>query len=351
MYETMTYEKILESMSGRMAEMDFREGSVVYDSVAAVACQLEEMYFLLDNYLNLVFADTSAGEFLDRFAVSVNVTRKEAVSALRQGTFDKEIPLGTRFFTAGEPSLIFVAVESAGEQDGGHVCLLQCETAGKVGNEYYGSLIPVEHISGLGKAELGEPVISGTDRETDEAFRERLLNKIQRPSASGNVSDYYNWTMACSGVGAAKIFPLMDGPGTVGIVIVDEDRTAADEALIGSVAEYIETLRPIGAAVSVESAVEKAVNISAKVKLTTGTLLGTVQNSFRAAVAEYLQDNIFEIGYVSLARIGNLLMGIPGVEDYAELKLNGEEENVTVGAKEAAMAGTVRLEVISDGNS
>lgn len=350
MYENMTYEKILESMFARMPGMDSREGSVTFDSVAAVAYSLEEVYFALENYLNLVFADTSAGEFLDRFAVLINVERKEAVKAVRKGKFDREIDLGARFSTAGDTPLIYTVVEYGGEEDGAYTYLLECETAGKAGNEYFGNLIPVEYINGLGQAVLSDIEINGADRETDEAFRERLLNRMQRPSTSGNVNDYYNWTMAYAGVGAAKIFPLDNGPGTVGVVIVNQDKEAADDSLVSSVAAYIETVRPIGASVTVESAAQKTINIRAKVRLATETILGTAQYAFQEAVETYLRENVFGIEYVSLAKIGSLLMGVAGVEDYTELTLNGEEENVFVGEKEIGVIGTVRLEAIIDGS-
>lgn len=151
-------------------------------------------------------------------------------------------------------------------------------------------------------------------------------------------------------MGAVKIFPLDNGPGTVGVIITDENKTGATAALINSVAEYIETVRPIGATVTVESAMEKAVNVSARVKLTSGTFLGTAQNAFQEAVTSFLQENAFAVEYVSLARIGNLLMGIPGVEDYMDLRLNGVAENVVVGDKEIAITGTVRLEAVTSGD-
>lgn len=52
---------------------------------------------------------------------------------------------------------------------------------------------------------------AGTEEESDNALRARLLNVIQKPSTSGNRYDYYNWAMECEGVGAAKVFPLANG--------------------------------------------------------------------------------------------------------------------------------------------
>lgn len=346
MYEEMTYEKVLKSMFERIPEsMDQRESSIVYASLAATAYILADTYFGLDNYLNLIFPDTSAGEFLDRFALAFNITRKAATKAVRIGVFDKQIPIGSRFSSAGESSLVFTATGLIETDGTSAIYYLECETAGKEGNEYFGNLIPVEYISGLTSAVLTEVKVPGTDEETDELLRDRLLAKIRRPSTSGNANDYYNWTMSCDGVGAAKIFPLADGPGTVKIVIADEDKKAADAPIIAQVLGHINTMRPIGAAISVVSAVEKTVNISATVKLS-GANLGNVQNTFRAAVEEYLQINAFDVTYISLARVGNILMETAGVDDYTDLKLNGMAGNISLKDEEIAVIGTVRLEVM-----
>lgn len=104
---------------------------------------------------------------------------------------------------------------------------------------------------------MTEVLKEGSEEESTEALRERFLFKVQKPSTSGNIYDYYNWTIECAGVGAAKIYPLALGPGTVKVVIADAERSAATPELIEQVKNHIEELRPIGADVSVVSAREK----------------------------------------------------------------------------------------------
>ena len=185
---------------------------------------------------------------------------------------------------------------------------------------------------------------AGTDEEDDESLRERLFAKVQLPSTSGNANDYYNWAMACAGIGAAKVFPLADGPGTVKVVVASEEKTAVEETLIKKVADYIETMRPIGATVAVTSARELTVSVTAKVKLTSETTLAKAQSTFQNLVASYLQGNAFQAEYISLARIGSLLMEVTGVEDFSDLQLNGTAANITLEDEEIAVCGAVRLE-------
>lgn len=339
MYENLTYENIMADMLTRVeGEVDKREGSIIYDSLGPTAYYLAEMYFLLEHYPDLIFPDTSAESYLDRFSSAFGIIRKEATKAVRMVTSSAEIAVGTRW-QLDETSYIITVQMSELEYEA------ECEQYGVIGNQYFGPMEPINN--GISATVVLEDVVMvGTDEETDDALRVRLLAKMQRPSTSGNVNDYYNWAMSVSGVGAAKIFPLADGPGTVKVVITSEDKTAADNALVQSVFEYIESVRPIGAGVAVLSAVEKVINVSASVSLKDGTYLSTVWSAFESSTEEFLQGKAFGMNYVSLARIGNLLLGIDGVEDYAALTLNGEEINVAIADEEVAVAGAVSLEVM-----
>ena len=122
--------------------------------------------------------------------------------------------------------------------------------------------------------------------------------------------------------------------------------SAAGTGLLQTVKNHIEELRPIGADVTVASVVEKAVNVSADIRLQAGRNLGTVQEAFRISLAAYLRKEALDMSYASMAHIGNLLLGTDGIEDYSKLLLNGVSENVTLSDEEIAVVGTVTLEVM-----
>lgn len=343
MFEENTFEVILNRMLDRIPDtMDKREGSVIYDALAPAAIELQLVYISLDTFLNQVFTDTAERAYLVRKAWERNVSPHEANAAEWKGQFKPtalEIPLGARF-NRGELNF---AVTSKIE-DG--VYTLICETPGAAGNECAGQIIPIDYINGLQKAELAELLIAGNDEEDTEDLRERYLEIIRKPSTSGNVYDYYNWAMECDGVGAAKVFPLALGSGTVKVVIADENKAAATAALIRQVKDHIEEMRPIGATVTVTSAEEYPVNIIAKVLLSNGVNLGDVQSAFAEALTEYFHDTAFELSYVGIARIGNILLDTAGVEDYAELTINGFTSNITLTDEQIALTGAVTLEVM-----
>ncbi len=343
MFEENTFAAILDRMLGRVPDsMDRREGAIIYDALAPAAVEMQLAYISMDMFLKQAFTDTADREYLARKAWERNVLPHGANPAVWKGSFEPavlEIEPGTRF-NAGEINF------SVQEKVEGGAYLLVCETPGTCGNACAGQLIPVQYVAGLRKAELVELLIPGNDEEETESFRERYLAAIRKPSTSGNIHDYYNWAMACDGVGAAKIFPLAFGPGTVKVVIADEEKSAAPEALVRVVKDYIEGQRPVGAAVTVLSAQEVPVRVSAKIRLQKGWNLGRVQQEFRERLGGFFHANAFAMPYVGIAHVGKILLETDGIEDYGSLAVDGKEENLLLTDEQIAVAGDVALEVM-----
>lgn len=336
---SQTYEEILQGMLNRApADVDKREGSIIYDALAPCAFFLAQQQFLIDNYIDLMFVDTAVGEYLDKAAADRGITRKPAGAATRQVNTTKPIDIGTRW-AINELTYIITELVSPNQYKA------ECTTPGIVGNQYYGALSPLSTVSAV-EAVIDKVLLAGTDEETDGALRERIFDKIRKPATSGNVHQYRQWAMECEGVGAAKVFPLAGGPGTVKVVIADSNRSGAGTDLVKLVEVHIEEVRPIGADVAVVSATEKEINVSAGIKLKNGLSLGTVQNLFEEALTAYLQENAFDVSYISLAKIGNLLLNTAGVEDFTNLLINGSAGNQELQDEEIAVPGTVTLEVI-----
>ena len=104
-----------------------------------------------------------------------------------------------------------------------------------------------------------------------------------------------------------------------------------------------ESVRPIGAAVTVASAAAKAVTISAAVQLDNSTTIGSVKAAFQAALEDYLQSIAFKKSVVVYARLGFLLLDIDGVQDYQNLTLNGSPGNLALADDEVPVLSEVTL--------
>ncbi|MFH0070997.1 baseplate J/gp47 family protein, partial [Peribacillus sp. NPDC056705] len=223
MVEEQTYEAILERMLDRIPDgMDKREGSVIYDALAPAAAELAQIYVQLELNANQRFPDTASGEYLDRAIAWADVKRKQASKAQLRGVFYNasneliDVPIGSRF-SLGELNYVVTERLSLGN------FRVDCETAGAEGNRYFGPLLPINYIPGLGRGELTELLTPGEDTEEDHVLYERYQEKVSRPITSGNRYQYELWAREITGVGRARAFPECDGPGTVKVVLLDND--------------------------------------------------------------------------------------------------------------------------------
>lgn len=335
MWNDMTYENILNDMLSKVpSNVDKREGSIIYDALAPVALKLAEAYFQLNHFLDLVSGDTAVGEYLDRVVADYGITRKPATKAIRKIVTTGPVDLGIRWGIEGTTYIITEKISDTEYK-------AECEQPGSIGNLYSGQLDNIDNVSGV-TATLVDIIVFGEDEETDENLRARFFNQVRSTSTSGNIYDYKKWALEVPGCGGAKVFPLWNGPGTVKVLVVDENMEI-DPHLPAAVHEHIETVRPIGASVTVESPQEKVINISADVYLDGSDTLENIQTKFTSVIAEYLKGLTFEVYTVSYAKIGSLLLSVPGVADYSNLTVNNGSENIAIGEEEMPILGTVTL--------
>lgn len=335
----LTYEGLLQSMLDKVpGNVDKREGSIIYDALAPCAYFLAQQNFQLENYINLVFADTAVGEYLDKAVAAFGMTRKEAVFATRGMITSGAVAVGTRW---GINEIVYVVISSLSETE----YEIKCETAGEVGNQYSGAMQPISNVSGIA-AELTDIIVSGEDEESDDAFRARFYQKVRLPATSGNAYHYEQWALEVPGVGATKVFPLDSGPGTVTILVANSDKSV-DQALEAVVAEYIELVRPIGASVTVDSPAVTAINIEADVLLDGTKNRDSVLSTFKESLNSYLNGLVFIDYRVSFAKVGSLLLNTEGVADYNNLKLNDTAANIIIAKKAIPVMGVVNISEVS----
>lgn len=336
---SMTYKEILQGMLDKVpSNVDKREGSIIYDALAPCAYFLAQQGFQLDNFLDLVFPDTALAEYLDRAVAAYGVTRKSATAAIRQMTTSGSVAVGTRW---GISTLVYVVTEQESETS----YLVECETPGEIGNQYSGTMQAVSNVTGI-TAELGDIITPGADEETDEALRERFYQKVQLPATSGNAYHYKLWALEVPGVGDAKVFPLDNGPGTVTVLIIDSDKEI-DESLEAAVEDYIETMRPIGAAVTVSSPDVVEINVAANILLDGSRTIEQVQQDFSDLLKTYLTGLVFQTYRVSFAQVGSILLSTDGVLDYEDLTMNDAAGNIIIDVKAIPVMGTVNLAEVS----
>ena len=338
MYENVTYEDILQRMLDRVPEnMDKREGSIIYDALAPAAVELQLMYIEFDVILKETFGDTASREYLIRRAAERGITPQPATYAfLKAKTVpsDLQIPLNSRF-SLNDLNYYVVEKISDGEYK------MQCETIGKIGNGYFGDMIPIDYIQGLESIELTDLLIPGEDEEDTELLRQRYFDSFDSKAYGGNVDDYLNKTNSLPGVGSTKVTPVWNGGGTVLLTILNSEYGKASDTLIQTVQEEIDPtqdgsgigIAPIGHIVTVETASEVAVNVSASITFEEGYSWTGQKTAIEEAVKGYLLEIRKEWAnqsayVVRIAKIESRIMALKGVLDIANTKINDSESNL-----------------------
>jgi uncharacterized phage protein gp47/JayE len=347
MYEEQTKAAILQRMlDASPADIDKRQGAPTYDLLSPASIEMALAFIELDNVLNFGFVDTTYGAYLDSAASEYGVTRKPAVKSFGALTFSGAngtvIPIGTRASTGGGETVYFTTT-TAGTISGGSVTVAaEASEAGASGNVGIGAVnTVVGDLVGVVTVANAFNFVGGSDAETDDALRARVLERARRPATSGNAAQYRQWALEVAGVSDAKVYPVWAGAGTVKVVLLDADKTAPDSTVVTAAATYIESVRPIGATVTVAAATEVAINISVDVTLGSGATLTAVKAGIESGVREYLKTLAFTDATVRYARIANVILDVPGVVDYASLTVNSGTGNVVIADGSVAVLGTV----------
>lgn len=316
--------------------VDKREGSIIYNTLSPCAYELAAAYYMLGYMFNLLFADTAEAEWLDRVVNDFGITRDAATYAVRQiNTFDStgaamDIPIGSRF-AINDISFVVTEKIAAGQFKA------TCEQAGAQGNAYSGSILPTDNINGLGSAELISPaLIPARDAETDDSLRERFYAAARRQPYGGNIADYEEKVLSIDGVGAVKVFnAVTQGAGHVGLIIGDEQGNRATQTLIDQVQALMGTngdgIAPIGHTVTVGTATDLQVNVSASVKLRPGTSFAIVQPAVSKVITDYVQNIGFTDETVFYAKlVSAILNSHESIMDVGTVTMNGAAANIAL---------------------
>lgn len=229
------------------------EGTFEYDVFSSNSIEFGKVEVELEQLYKAAFADTSWGDFLTLRAAEAGVIRKLAVNATGTVTVtgSGDIPKGSQFAT--ETGIQFETEESVTVNTTATIPV-KAVVAGTNGNVAAGAINTISvSIPGVRDVTNSEATYGGYDEETDKALLARYLLHVRNPGTTGNKSHYLEWALAVPGVGSASVLPTWNGPNTVKVIIVDANRDTANAELIKRVADYIETVRPIGAQITVIS--------------------------------------------------------------------------------------------------
>lgn len=395
MFEDQSYETILQRMLDRVSDgFDKREGSVIWDTHSPTALEFQNLYLELENILQESFGDTASREYLIKRAKERGLTPTSASKAVLKGVFTpstvdvkgKRFNLSTMNYTVGEKI-----------EDG--VYKVECETVGAIGNQYFGTITPIDYVEGLETAQLVEVLIPGEDEESTESLRKRYFASFSDIAYGGNKADYIAKTNSISGVGATKVTRVWNSDikpaklmpsdavktwysgivgslsedvaawltpvytaacekklttgGTVKLTILNSDFEPASDTLINTVQTEIDPeqnagegygIAPIGHVVNVESAEGVSVTVKTNITFDTGYSWDTLQDSIDEVIESYLLGlrkawADVDTTVVRISQIEARITAITGVIDIQDTTLNGKAENLLLTSLQVPLYG------------
>lgn len=277
------------------------------------------LYIYLDWISRQSFATTAEDEFLDVIGTEIAIDRREATAASGNvdctGVDASIIPAGTQLVSStGVTYNVTVGATIAG---GVATITVAAITFGLETNQAVGVKINfVSPISGVDSealvATLG--LIGGTDREVDDVYRDRIIQRKRNPLQCGSITDYEIWAKQVPGVTRAFVFPQEGGPGTVAVRFMMDDTYGDGIPLAGDVATvqaYIESQMPINVVLTVTAPVAVVSVIEVRVTPATADVI--------AAVVLELDDLFFRDavpgGGIFLSRIREAISNASGELD------------------------------------
>jgi uncharacterized phage protein gp47/JayE len=349
-YENMTYEIILQRMMNRVTykypNLDNREGSIIFNALAPAALELAIAYSELDNVLAESFVDTASREYILRGCqqMGMDITQFEAKAGTHKGVFNVEVEIGSRWNCE---LYNYVVTSYIGKEDEYFAYEMLCETLGTSPNKQTGDLTAITDVpNGLEYAKLIECLIEGENVTSDEDIKQAYFDHVNSTAYDGNVAQYVEWCKEFDGIGNARIFPLWNGDNTVKVSILSASNKKASDTLIEDFQNFLDPgttgmgdgVAPIGAFVTVTTAEEVPIDVSATITFKAGYADTSV---LETELEEYLSGLAYKKNTVGYMNIGAIILNYEGIEAVNDLTVNGGTSNVMLSDEQIPVVGTL----------
>ena len=333
---------------GEETGLEPREGTDLSARMYALAAQVYALYVQADWVTRQAFPQTAEGEYLDYHAQLRSLERKPALPA--QGTVrftageaaqsDRSIPEGTVCMTAG---LVRFATTQAAVLPAGELTVdvpVQALEPGTAGNVSAQTVVSMA-VAPMGIASCTNPqaFAGGADGEGDEELRARILDTFRRLPNGANAAFYEQGALSFDQVAAAAVIPKPRGLGSVDVIVSTLAGTPGEE-LLEQLQDYFEQRREIAVDVQVKAPTPVTVNVAVQVKAKGGWDKTQVLDQVEETLESWFDGKLLGQD-VLLARLGSLIYGCDGVENYA---VSAPAADLAVDADQLPVLGTLSVE-------
>ena len=321
-----TVDEIYEEMLACFEEKtgaDLGESCDLAVRLYAAASQIYALYVQADWVARQAFPQTAEGDYLDLHAQLRSLERKQPTSSVGVLRFladtaqesDRDIPLGTVCMTAG---LVRFETTQAAVLKAGDTQVdvpAQALLPGSAGNVAAHAVVSMATAPvGIRSCDNPSPFLGGSDGESDQELRVRILDTFLRLPNGANAAFYEQGALSFDQVAAASVLPRNRGVGTVDVVVATASGQP-DEELLEELEEYFQSRREIAVDVKVLSPEPLSLTVSVQVKAAQGQDPETVCTGVKNAIQAWFSGE--RLGQdVLLAQLGSLIYGCEGVANY-----------------------------------
>lgn len=317
----------------------------------ALAAQVYSLYIQADWVKRQAFPQTAEGEYLDYHARMRGLERKEKTAAGGVVRFlaaearesNRVIPQGTVCMTAG---LVRFATTRQAILPAGELSVdvpVEALTLGAAGNVAAGTIVSMAVAPvGILACTNPEACAGGSDEESDEELRQRILDTFQRLPNGANAAFYEQEALSFDEVAAAAVLPRPRGVGTVDVVVASQAGLPGEE-LLQELGEYFRKRREIAVDVQVRAPRTSTVDVAIQVAAREGADAEQVKAAVEQALREQFTGKL--LGHdVLLAWLGNLVYGCQGVANYV---LTAPTADLLVAEDVLPVLGSVTVEAMA----
>lgn len=306
-----------------------------------VAAGLSALYQYAERLNKQAWPDQCDDEYLDEHGARWGVPRKEAVAAAGTvrftGTDGAVIDQGTTLQRAD--GVLYETTASGAIAAGQALIAVQALVAGQAGNAgINSSLTLTSPVAGVSSSVTAYTALSGgTEQETAEPYRARILRRMRKAPQGGSNDDYESWALEVAGVTRAWVYPGEQGAGSVVLRFVrDDDAGGAipDAGEVAAVQSHIDASRPVTAGVFVVAPV--AVQLNFTIQLTPNT--AEVRAAVEAELIDLIRREAVPGGTILISHLREAISSAAGETDHV---MTAPAANVAHATGEIATMGVI----------
>ncbi|MEG1870197.1 MAG: baseplate J/gp47 family protein [Oscillospiraceae bacterium] len=331
-----SYEQILAQMTDKYAELTGikpQDASDVGIRMKVLAYQIYSLESSLEQMEKQLLPQTAQGEYLEKHAVQRGIKRKLGTAATGEVVFTRSgmsvgeitIPIGSIVATLGEDSVrysvtktVLMAANASTVTAG-----IVCTETGSRGNATPNTIkLLITPISGVDIVNNAVSTNGGTDQESDQRLRDRLLKSYANISNGSNTAYYLKEALSYEGIGFAGVIPRSRGRGTVDVV-VHGTGGAASNAIITGLRDKLAEKREVNVDVAVVAATIKSIDITVTLAPKQGFNFTQLKEIANQKITDYI-NNLTVAKPLYQSSLTAIVMGIEGMANCTTVITGGD---------------------------